>query len=192
MFPYQTAVLVHRIYTVLNRGFVRFPTRFLGALRDAYERCCTSKLCCKQELPQAHSTASKCCCKQVLLQAREPPQASAPASPVAGVATACGCRRCCCKRAHPCRHAPVILAVTIPPRAERTTKKKEGRYSRCGGFACTASIEERKVDRTSACWCWLLLLQNLLAVLQVGSAACTPSVLLVGCCKSAGAAARVI
>ena len=66
-------------------------------------------------------------------------------------------------------------------------------------LAQRVSVEERKLDRTSACWCWLLLTASAAcaaaaaaAVLQVGTAACTPSVQLVGCCKSAATAEALI
>ena len=87
-------------------------------------------------------------------------------------------------------------------------EEEGGRYSRCGGVACTASVEERRLDRVSAYWCllqfpasaacccFLLLLlaaaaAAAAAVLQVGPPAFTTNVLLVGPYKSAAAAGSV-
>ena len=130
----------------MNHTTPRFRTVlrfFLGALTQPLFRY----LLQASAAAQASPAASTRCCKQVLLQASEPPQANA--------AAACG--SCCGKRAHPPQRAPVIYAAPAPFRAGRTTKKEEGRSSRWGVVAYTASVEKRKLDRTSACWCLLLL-----------------------------------
>ena len=98
---------------------------------------------------------------KALLQAKEPLQASAAAA--CGCCCCCCC--CCCKHVHPCRHAPDLRHFDLI--AAREDKEEGGRLSRCGGVACTASVEERRMDRTSACWCLVLL-----TLLQLTAVSC--------------------
>ena len=109
-----------------------------------------SKRCSKQALPQASAAARKCCCEQKSHLEQAQLKALLQALPLLAAAAAAASAR-------PCRHASVNFAAPIPSQAEVTMKKKEGRYARRGGVACTASLEKLKLDRTSACWCVLLL-----------------------------------
>ena len=64
----------------------------------------------------------------------------------------------CCKRVHPYRRAPDIRRHDrFSGRNNCEEDSEEGQYSRCGGVAGSASVEERRIDRTSACLCVLLL-----------------------------------
>ena len=127
--------------------------------RKVLLQCCCCKRCGKQHCDKRallqtssasseHSCASQPCCNQALLQ----PSAAA-AKRAASSRRCCKrcCRRCCCcwKRGHPCRHAADLLRYDPFSGREGI---EGGRYLRCGGVACTASVEDRKIDRISACF----------------------------------------
>ena len=118
-------------------------------LGTASKRAACCKRCCKQAL-----RLSKRCCKQ----------ASAASKRTVSSQRRCKryckrcCRSCCCcccrKRVHRCHHAPDLRRYGLFSGRE-DNEAEGGRSSRCGGVACTATVEERKINRISACWCLL-------------------------------------